>query len=106
MNENDKATNSLDDNADLAPKIPSELQMVTTTKDKAQSTQEAKDLKDRQLKALQMVMQNMEPNPLKGLPANMPCPCKSGKKFKVCHRNQLPPVVTKKTAEFYRKILL
>lgn len=42
-------------------------------------------------------------NPLLKLPANQKCPCKSGRKFKVCCRNSLPRAVKKGEAERYER---
>jgi hypothetical protein len=47
----------------------------------------------------------MEWNPLKGLPRNRPCPCRSGKKFKACHLDKLPPAVPEKLAKVYRDMI-
>lgn len=44
-------------------------------------------------------------NPLKSYPRNNPCPCLSGKKFKVCHLNKLPEVIPQKDAESYSRLL-
>lgn len=32
-------------------------------------------------------------NPLRSVPRNFPCPCRSGKKFKSCHLDRLAPAV-------------
>jgi hypothetical protein len=45
-------------------------------------------------------------NPLRKLSRNRLCPCLSGKKFKACCLNSLPPVVTAKEAEIYKKQML
>lgn len=37
-------------------------------------------------------------NPLRTLPRNNACPCRSGKKFKACCLNSLAPVVTEEDA--------
>lgn len=42
-------------------------------------------------------------NPLLTLPRNIPCPCRSGKKFKACHLNMLPRVIPEKFAKRYRE---
>jgi hypothetical protein len=42
-------------------------------------------------------------NPLLTLPRNRPCPCLSGKKFKVCCIGHLPKVVPEKLADEYRE---
>lgn len=42
-------------------------------------------------------------NPLRQIPRNNPCPCRSGRKFKACCLNTLPPVVPEKAAEIYRE---
>ena len=42
-------------------------------------------------------------NPLLKLPPNSKCPCLSGKKFKACCREMLPPVVTVALAAEYAK---
>jgi len=44
-------------------------------------------------------------NPLKKLARNMPCPCKSGKKFKKCCLLTLPEAVKKETANILLKAL-
>lgn len=44
-------------------------------------------------------------NPLKSLPRNSLCPCQSGKKFKKCHLNQLPEVISEKDANLYRNTM-
>lgn len=40
-------------------------------------------------------------NPLTKFPRNNPCPCRSGKKFKVCCLSKLPPVVSNEEAAKY-----
>lgn len=45
-------------------------------------------------------------NPLRALPRNSLCPCKSGKKFKSCHLRLLPEIVTEETAAKYREQML
>lgn len=42
-------------------------------------------------------------NPLLTYPRNKPCPCRSGKKFKVCHLNMLPRVIPEKLAKGHRE---
>lgn len=42
-------------------------------------------------------------NPLLGLPRNEPCPCRSGKKFKVCCLRTLPEVVPEVVAAQHRQ---
>lgn len=42
-------------------------------------------------------------NPLRKLPPNMPCPCRSLKKFKKCCLNNLPPAVPEGLAKRYEE---
>lgn len=42
-------------------------------------------------------------NPLRRLPANSPCPCRSLKKFKKCCLNSLPPAVPEALGKEYEK---
>lgn len=44
-------------------------------------------------------------NPLLKFPRNNPCPCKSGKKFKVCCLSTLPQCVTDQEADSYEKAM-
>ena len=44
-------------------------------------------------------------NPLLRLPRNLPCPCRSGKKFKTCHLNKLPQVVPQNVADSYEQAM-
>lgn len=44
-------------------------------------------------------------NPLKTFPRNLPCPCQSEKKFKTCHLDKLPPVVTQEQADEYMRAM-
>lgn len=37
-------------------------------------------------------------NPLSKYPPNSPCPCKSGKKFKKCHKSFMPMAIPSKEA--------
>jgi hypothetical protein len=57
---------------------------------------------------LRLVANNRPPpgwewNPLKTLPRNMKCPCKSGVKFKHCCLNKLAKFVTERDATMYRE---
>lgn len=45
----------------------------------------------------------MVPNPLRSLPRKSPCPCRSGKKFKLCCLIKLPAMVFDGLAEQYRE---
>jgi len=69
--------------------------------------QALKSLTSREKKRMDPTRMAMSPKPgfiwnsLKKLPRNMPCPCQSGKKFKACHLNMLPPVVPEKIAKSY-----
>ncbi len=45
------------------------------------------------------------PNPLLKYPRNKPCICQNGKKFKVCHLNQLPRMVPSEMAENAKELL-
>lgn len=49
------------------------------------------------------LMKGFSWNPLINLPRNNLCPCKSGKKFKVCCLLVLPRVVTNENANYYKK---
>lgn len=42
-------------------------------------------------------------NPLRTLPRNEPCPCRSGRKFKLCCLAKLPQMVPKHVADSYRE---
>lgn len=42
-------------------------------------------------------------NPMRQLPRNMPCPCRSGRKFKRCCLKQMPIAVPAAVADDYRK---
>src|SRR3954464_10524091 len=42
-------------------------------------------------------------NPLRTLPRNNPCPCRSGKKFKKCCLPTLPQAVSQKHAEEFKQ---
>lgn len=42
-------------------------------------------------------------NPLRTLPRNMRCPCRSGRKFKACCLPNLPPAVSEEDAKGYRE---
>jgi len=44
-------------------------------------------------------------NPLLSLPRNMPCPCGSGRKFKLCHLLTLPKAIPFSMAAQYRKVV-
>lgn len=46
--------------------------------------------------------EGMDYNPLKSYPRNNPCPCKSGKKFKHCHLDLIPPVIPENLVEVYK----
>lgn len=42
-------------------------------------------------------------NPLRDLPRNRPCPCRSGQKFKLCCLNRMPKAVPTEVAKQYRE---
>lgn len=42
-------------------------------------------------------------NPLLQFPRNKPCPCRSGKKFKLCHLGLLPQVVPESVAKQFKE---
>lgn len=44
-------------------------------------------------------------NPLSRIERNAPCPCGSGLKFKRCHIDKLPRVVSDKQADTYKKAM-
>ncbi len=55
---------------------------------------------------LRLVANNRPPpgmawNPLKTLPRNLPCPCRSGAKFKTCCQPKLPMFVNAREAKIY-----
>lgn len=71
---------------------------------RALTEQEASTLTPRQRKGLFLgPAPGFTHNPLLKLPRNMPCPCRSLKKFKVCCLPKLPQVVSIKDAELYRE---
>jgi hypothetical protein len=85
------------------PLTPEQFQLVSTLAD----LQRAETLGGRRAnrRKVMVAATGYEANPLLTIPRNQTCPCRSGKKFKVCHLNKLPLYVTKASAEVYREAM-
>lgn len=82
--------------ANSAPEAPANGQpMELTPEEKKQMAKAMKAMEKRGMKPAP----GFAWNPLRKLQPNIPCPCLSGKKFKVCCRDQLAPIVEESVAK-------